>query len=150
RPFAEALDQPGLDEEPQMAGNAGLRLAQDGGEIRDGEFGLPQQREDAQPRGLGGGLERAVKRLKSEVGRRGHGVWAVVPFQVDGNDVGLAYTYLYTLKRRLQGRGGQPCQPPSLPDLRQPSILSAKPFRWTARTTHERQRLRHPRWRNRS
>jgi hypothetical protein len=47
-----------------MAGNARLRLAQDGGEIRDGQLSLPQQRQDAQPRSLGGGLERTVERLE--------------------------------------------------------------------------------------
>src|SRR5262249_23183631 len=70
RPFAEALDQPGLDQEPQMTRNARLRLAQDGGEIRDGQLRLPQQRQDAQPRSLGRGLERAVERLERQGGRR--------------------------------------------------------------------------------
>ena len=40
RPFAEALDQSGLREEPQMARDPRLRLAQDVGEIRDGQLGL--------------------------------------------------------------------------------------------------------------
>ena len=61
-----------LDEEAQMAGNARLRLAQDGGEIGDGEFRLPQQCQDAQPSGLSRGLERPVERLERQVGRRGH------------------------------------------------------------------------------
>ena len=39
-PFPEAIDQPGLGQEPQMPRNARLRLAQDGGEIGDGELGL--------------------------------------------------------------------------------------------------------------
>jgi hypothetical protein len=78
RPFAETLDQPGLDEEPQMTRNARLRLAQDGGEVRDGQFRLPEQRQDAQPGSLGRGLERAVERLERQVGRREHrcGPWS--------------------------------------------------------------------------
>ena len=60
RALAKALDQSRLGEKPQMAGNARLGLTQDGGEIGNRQFGLRQQREDAQPRGLGGGLERLV------------------------------------------------------------------------------------------
>jgi hypothetical protein len=48
--LAEALDQAGLGEKPQMARNARLRLAQDGGEVGDRQLGFAQEREDAQPR----------------------------------------------------------------------------------------------------
>ena len=58
--FAEALDQAGLGQEPQMARNARLRLAQDFGEVGDGQLGLGEQRQDAQPRRFARGLERAV------------------------------------------------------------------------------------------
>ena len=57
-----------------MPRDAGLRLAQDLGEIRDGQLGLAEQRQDAQPRGLAGGLEDAVERVESHVGSGGHGV----------------------------------------------------------------------------
>ena len=50
--LAEALDQAGLGQQPQMARDARLRLAQDVGEVGDGELGLGEQREDAQPRRL--------------------------------------------------------------------------------------------------
>ena len=74
RAFAEALDQPGFRQQPQMPRDARLRLAQDGGEIGDGQLRLRQQREDAQPRGLAGGLERAIEGLERQVGNGGHGV----------------------------------------------------------------------------
>ena len=50
RAFAEALDQPGLGKQPQMARQPRLRLAQDLGEVGDGQLGLGDQRQDAQPR----------------------------------------------------------------------------------------------------
>ena len=42
RPFAETLDQASFRQQSQMARDAGLRLAQDGGEIGHGELRLPQ------------------------------------------------------------------------------------------------------------
>ena len=57
--LAEALDQPGLDQQLEMARDARLRLAQDVGEVGDGQFGLGQQRQDAQARFLAGRLEGA-------------------------------------------------------------------------------------------
>ena len=48
-----ALDQSGFGEQLEMARDARLRLAQDFGQIGDGQFGLGEQRKDAQPRGLG-------------------------------------------------------------------------------------------------
>ena len=56
--FAEALDQAGFGQQPQVARNPRLRLAQDFGEIGDGQFRLGQQRQNAQPRGLARRLER--------------------------------------------------------------------------------------------
>ena len=75
--FAEALDQAGLGQQLQMARDARLRLAQDVGEVGDGQLGLAEQRQDAQPRALAGGLESAVEGLESQVGRGGHDVGRV-------------------------------------------------------------------------
>ena len=80
RSFTEALDQPGFGQEPQVAGNTWLRLAQNFGEIRYGKLGLPQQSENPQPRGFAGRLQRAVQRLELEVGSVGHEVGAVPSF----------------------------------------------------------------------
>ena len=52
RPLAEALHQAGLRQEPEVAGHPRLRLAQNFSEVRDGQFGLRQQRQNAQPRRL--------------------------------------------------------------------------------------------------
>ena len=73
--LAEALDQPGFGQQPQMARDARLRLAQDVGEVGDRQFGLGQKRQNAQARRLAGCLERAVEVLEREVGRTSHG-WA--------------------------------------------------------------------------
>ena len=59
-----------------MARDARLRLAQDVGEIGDRQFGLGQQREDAQARLLAGGLERAVEVGKRQLGDGGIGAMA--------------------------------------------------------------------------
>ena len=56
----------------QMARDARLRLAQDVGEVGDGQLGLGEQREDAQPRLFAGGLERAVEIGKRQLGGRRH------------------------------------------------------------------------------
>ena len=66
RAFAEALDQPGFGQQPQMARQPRLRLAQDFGEIGDGQFGLGEQRQDAQPRRFAGRLERGGEGRKGE------------------------------------------------------------------------------------
>ena len=47
RSFAVALDQAGFGQKPQVAREAGLRLAQDGGEIGDGQFGFGDQHQEA-------------------------------------------------------------------------------------------------------
>ena len=71
--LAEALDQPGLGQQPQMPRDARLRLAQDVGEVGDRQLGLGQQRHDAQPRLLAGRLEGAVEGGERQLGRRSHG-----------------------------------------------------------------------------
>ena len=48
RAFAKALDQPGFGQQPQMARQPRLRLAQDFGEVGDGQLGLGEQHQDAQ------------------------------------------------------------------------------------------------------
>ena len=67
RPFAEALDQPGLGQKPQMARQPRLRLAQDFGEVGNGEFGLRQQRQNAQARAFRGRFEGRGQRRKAEL-----------------------------------------------------------------------------------
>ena len=62
--LAVPLDQPGLDQQLQMARDARLRLAQDGDEFADRQFGFGQQREQAQTRFLAGGFERRKKRCE--------------------------------------------------------------------------------------
>ena len=71
-PFAETLDQPGLGQELEMARDARLRLPQDVGEIGHGQFGLGQQREDAQPRLLACGLERRIEGIETELSVTAH------------------------------------------------------------------------------
>ena len=56
RALAVALDQPGFGQKPQMAREAGLRLAQDRGQVGDGQFGLGDEHREAQPRRLARGL----------------------------------------------------------------------------------------------
>ena len=90
-----------------MARDAGLRLAQDGGEIGDGQLRLGQQREDAQPRGLAGGLERAIERLEWQVGSGGH-AWASLSVRSPrdfGEDIKIS---LYALSRDCKTASGQP------------------------------------------
>src|SRR5579875_3999627 len=50
--FAMALDKPGFDTQLEMAGNAGLRLAEHRDKLADGELGLGYQGKQAQPGGL--------------------------------------------------------------------------------------------------
>ena len=52
-----------------MARDARLRLAQDLGEVGDGQLGLGQQRQDAQARVLAGRLERRVEGVECEGGQ---------------------------------------------------------------------------------
>ena len=66
RAFAEALDQAGLGEEAQMPRKAGLRLAQNLGEVRDRQLGLGDQRQNAQAGGFACGLEHGGQGWKGE------------------------------------------------------------------------------------
>ena len=50
RPFAMPNEETGLDHQFEMAGNAGLRLAKNVGQIGDGEFASGQQGEQTQAR----------------------------------------------------------------------------------------------------
>ena len=70
--LAEALDQPGLGQQLEMARDARLRLAQDVGQVGDGQFGLGQQRQHAQARLLAGGLEGGVEGVETELGAGAH------------------------------------------------------------------------------
>ena len=70
RAFAEALDQPGFGQQPQMPRDARLRLPQNVGEVGHRQLGLGQQRHDAQPRLFAGGLQRAVEGGEWQMGRR--------------------------------------------------------------------------------
>ena len=71
--LAVALDQAGLRQEPQMARDARLRLAQDVGEVGDGQLGLAQQRQHAQARLLARRLQRRVEGLETELAACTHG-----------------------------------------------------------------------------
>ena len=65
RALAMALDEPGFDEEFQMARDARLRLAENGHELADREFGFGEKGEQAQARGFAGrgrGGENGVER----------------------------------------------------------------------------------------
>ena len=64
--FAMTLDQAGFRQQLEMARDARLRLAQDFGEVGDGQFGLGQQRKDAQPRALGHGPQRVMHSLEGQ------------------------------------------------------------------------------------
>ena len=69
RAFAVALDQPGLRQQPQVPGQARLRLAQNGGQIGDGQFGFGNQHQEPQPRGFRRRLERRGQGRKGKLGR---------------------------------------------------------------------------------
>ena len=51
-----------------MARDARLRLAEDVGQILDRQFGLGQQRQDAQARRLAGRLQRGIEGVEAELG----------------------------------------------------------------------------------
>ena len=76
--LAEALDQPGLDQELEMARDARLRLAQDLGEVGHGQLGLGQQHQHAQPRVLARGLEGCVEGVERKAGSLGHGKYPTI------------------------------------------------------------------------
>ena len=70
--FAEALDQAGLGQQLEMPRDARLRLAQNVGEVGDGQFGLGEQRQHAQARLLARGLEGRVEGIETEPGAAAH------------------------------------------------------------------------------
>jgi AcrR family transcriptional regulator len=65
-PLPEALDQACFNQELEVAGDARLRLAQDVGEIGNGQFGLVQEGQDPQARFLSGRLQRRVESIETE------------------------------------------------------------------------------------
>jgi len=70
--LAAAFDEPGLDQQLEMAGNARLRLTEDGHHLADGELRLGQKREKTQTRLLTGGVEPRQHRVHSEDFLRSH------------------------------------------------------------------------------
>ena len=55
-----------------MARNPRLRLAQNVGEVGDGQLRLAQERQDPQAGGFGGCLQRPVQLRERQMGWRGH------------------------------------------------------------------------------
>ena len=70
--FTEALDQAGFAQELQVARDARLRLAQNLGKVGNGEFGLSQQRQNAQPGAFPGGLQGGIQSGESQIGPLRH------------------------------------------------------------------------------
>ena len=70
-PSRKRSTRPGLGQQLEMARDARLRLAQNVGEVGDGELGLGQQRQHAQARLLAGRLERGVEGIETEAAVRG-------------------------------------------------------------------------------
>ncbi len=66
-PHVRALPHPlhhaGFDQQPQVAGQPGLRLAQDLGELHDAERAPRRQREQPQPGRLGAGAQGEEERV---------------------------------------------------------------------------------------
>ena len=75
--LAEALDQPGLDQQLEMARDARLRLPQDLRQVGNRQFGLAEQDQDAQACFLAGSLEGRVEGVEWQVGRTAHGKWPI-------------------------------------------------------------------------
>ena len=75
--FAEALDQAGLDQEPEMPRDARLRLAENLREVGHRQLGLGQQNQHAQPRVLARRLEGGVEGIEGKTRRPRS--WEVVP-----------------------------------------------------------------------
>ena len=59
--LAIALDKPGFREKPQVARNPRLRLAQDFGQVRNGELRLGEQHQNPQPGRFSGRPQRAME-----------------------------------------------------------------------------------------
>ena len=68
RPGALAVldDQPGVDEQLQVPRHAGLRLAEDLGQVGDGQFAVAEHGDDPQPRLLADGAQRVERLLGGE------------------------------------------------------------------------------------
>ena len=64
--------RPASAKQLEMARDARLRLAQDVGEVGNGQLGLRQQRQHAQPRLLAGRLEGGVEGIETELGAAAH------------------------------------------------------------------------------
>ena len=60
------LHQPRLGEQLQVPADAGLALAQDAREVLHVELAMGQQRQQTQPRRLGGGLEHTDRRREAQ------------------------------------------------------------------------------------
>ncbi len=71
RAFRVAVDEAGLGEELQVARDARLRLAEDGGEVLHRQLGLGQQRQDAQARALARGFQRGKDGIDGKRRRNG-------------------------------------------------------------------------------
>ncbi len=81
RPLRRAGHQAGLGEQLEVARDARLRLAQDLGEVRHGELGLGQQRQDPQPGRLPGRLQGLVEGVERQAwGRCGAGRLVPLPY----------------------------------------------------------------------
>jgi len=72
--LSEALDQSGLGQQFEVARDARLRLAQDVGEVGDGQFGLGQERQHAQARLFARGFQGRVEGIEAECGAGAHQV----------------------------------------------------------------------------
>ena len=99
RAFAEALDQPGLGEELQMPRDARLRLAQDVGEVRDGELGLARSARMRRRVSSPAALSAPLRILEPQVGSGGHGVGSILNFS-GAHDFRRAYKDIFI---RLSG-----------------------------------------------
>ena len=67
--LAMLVDDAGIGEQLEMAGDARLRLPEDVGEIGDGELAMLQQRHDPQP----GRLVERPQDIEERWQRKGHG-----------------------------------------------------------------------------
>ena len=81
--LAETLDQAGFSQQLEVARDARLRLAQDIGEVGDGQLGLGKEGQHAQARFLARCLERRIEGIKPKLAGIGHRIleigrlWAV-------------------------------------------------------------------------
>ena len=93
RPLRRTGDEAGLGEQLEVARHPWLRLAQDLGEVRHGELGLGQQRQDPQPGRLPGRLEGVVEGVEREPrGRRGG--WRIMTLPYGHKDMFISKSTL--------------------------------------------------------